>query len=326
MKKKKQLMFMSLVDEGELVNQDRYLVEVLAWAQTEYQGIKLTIDHIRKLFNMVQRDEYPGDSVPDEIVLIYEKLAGDLEYAEELAEDQIEVVEPVVENKMEVSKESKESLALVNSISDGIELSSFSKKFDLGEGMTQCVPRGDVTMQDWVAAFGFGLALESGSQWIIGDAVVALENAGHGDVVNQLCGKFKKSYSTVSGYARACRAFEHGKRDPMLPFSVYREIGNASFGTTQETLKKQSLLLEQAKSEQLSSTEVRNRVKEEQGKNVDRPQPHRYLLLNVGNTSNSELLTEMPEQIEPHQLLIDLAGKRWFDPANGEFLNFIKGK
>jgi hypothetical protein len=325
--KKPKLMFMSPVDEGELVNQERYLVEILAWAQAEYQGIKLTLEHIKKLFNMVQRDEYPGDSVPDEIVLIYEKLAGDLEYAEELAEDQIEVVEPVKEeNKMEVSEESKESLALVESISDGIELSSFSKKFDLGEGMTQCVPRGDVTMEDWVAAFGFGLALESGSQWIIGDAVVALENAGHEHVVNQLCGKFKKSYSTVSGYARACRAFEHGKRDPMLPFSVYREIGNASFGTQSETLKKQNLLLEQAKSEQLSSSEVRNRVKEEQGKNVDKPQPHRYLLLNVTNFSNSEILTQIPDTIEPHHLLIDLLGKRWYDQGVGEYMNFLKGK
>lgn len=320
--KKPKLMFMSPQDEGELVNQDRYLIEVLAWAQSEYAGIKITLDNIKKLFSMVQRKEYPGDQVPDEIVLIYERLDADLEYANELAADMQAPIEKV--DPPPVSNESAKNLALVDSVADGIELSSFHEKFDLGAGMTQCVPRGDVTMEDWVAAFGFGLALESGSQWIIGDSVVALENAGHEDVVNQLCGKFKKSYSTVSGYARACRAFPTGKRDPMLPFSVYREIGNASFGN--ETATKQTQLLEQAKTEHLSSSEVRNLVKEEQGKNVDKPQPHRYLLLNVSNFSNSEVLTQVPSNIEPHHLLIDLVGKRWYDPACEEYINFLKGK
>jgi len=137
-----------------------------------------------------------------------------------------------------------------------------------------------------VAAFAFGLTLESGAQWIIGDSVVALENAGHEDVVNQLCSNFKKSYPTVSGYARACRAFPADKRDPMLPFTVYREIGNANFG--EDSAKKQSELLEAAKTEKLSSTEVRNRVRHEQGKD-DKPSGHRFLLLNVGNFSNSEV-------------------------------------
>ena len=187
--------------------------------------------------------------------------------------------------------------------------------------MTQCVPRGQVEMKDWVAAFAFGLTLESGAQWIIGDSVVALENAGHDDVVNQLCANFKKSYPTVSGYARACRAFPADKRDPMLPFTVYREIGNANFG--EDSAKKQSELLEAAKNEKLSSTEVRNRVRNEQGKD-DKPSGHRFLLLNVGNFSNSEVLRTMPEEVQEHQLLIDLGDKSWFDPAENEWLKFLK--
>jgi hypothetical protein len=151
--------------------------------------------------------------------------------------------------------------------------------------------------------------------------VVALENAGHEDVVNQLCSNFKKSYPTVSGYARACRAFPADKRDPMLPFTVYREIGNANFG--EDSAKKQNELLEAAKTEKLSSTEVRNRVRHEQGKD-DKPSGHRFLLLNVGNFSNSEVLRTMPEEVQEHQLLIDLGDKSWFDPAEGEWLKFLK--
>ena len=317
--KKPNLMYMSPQDEGELITQDRYLTEILAWAQAEYQGIKITLDHIKKLLQMVQKDQYPGDSVPDEVVLIYEKLAGDYEYAQELAADMAQPAEEI--EVQAVSQQSQESAALVESVNNGIELSSFTQKFDLGEGMTHCIPKGNVTMEDWVGAFGFGLALESGAQWIIGDSVVALEDAGHEDVVNQLCAKFKKAYSTVSGYARACREFTADKRDPMLPFTVYRELGNAKLDGG-----KRDALLDEAKNEHLSSTEVRNRVREEQGKNVDKPAPHRYLVLNVSNVSNSEIVTEVPDKLEPHHLLIDLLGKKWFDPGNEEYINFIKGK
>jgi hypothetical protein len=317
--KKPNLMYMSPQDEGELITQDRYLTEILAWAQAEYQGIKITLDHIKKLLQMVQKDQYPGDSVPDEVVLIYEKLAGDYEYAQELAADMAQPAEEI--EVQAVSQQSQQSAALVESVNNGIELSSFTQKFDLGEGMTHCIPKGNVTMEDWVGAFGFGLALESGAQWIVGDSVVALEDAGHEDVVNQLCAKFKKAYSTVSGYARACREFTADKRDPMLPFTVYRELGNAKLDGG-----KRDALLDEAKNEHLSSTEVRNRVREEQGKNIDKPAPHRYLVLNVSNFSNSEIVTEVPDKLEPHHLLIDLLGKKWFDLGNEEYINFIKGK
>jgi hypothetical protein len=242
--------------------------------------------------------------------------------AQEMEEERL--ANPVVE-EVELTEDEpvNESLALVESVKNGLELSSFTTKFDIGAGMTQCVPRGEVDMKDWVAAFAFGLTLESGAQWIIGDSVVALENAGHEDVVNQLCSNFKKSYPTVSGYARACRAFPSDKRDPMLPFTVYREIGNANFGDEKTNKKKQGELLEAAKTEKLSSTEVRNRVRSEQGKD-DKPTGHRFLLLNVGNFSNSEVLRAMPEEVQEHQLLIDLSDKSWFDPAEENWMKFLK--
>jgi hypothetical protein len=319
----KELMLMSPLDDraGEIVSAKVYQQELVEWAKEEYKGITWTFDKIRKLFLMAQNDEYPADDVPDEIVMVFERILSDLEYANELEADledgpddeeleEIEDEEPVVEC---------EKTQLVQS-AQGIELGSFSQKFDLGAGMTQCVPRGEVTMQDWVGAFGFGLALESGAQWIIGDSVVALENAGHEDVVNQLCAQFKKSYSTVSGYARACRAFPAAKRDPMLPFTVYREIGNADL-----TEAKKASLLEKAKEEKLSSSEVRDRVKAEQGRG-QQPIGHRYLCLNVSNTSNSEVLRHVPDKIEPHHLIIDLASKSWYDPAEEQWVPFLKEK
>jgi hypothetical protein len=322
--KKKELELFSPTQEGIIVPLSKYLNQMAEFAKTEWPGISITETHIKKAWAKLQKNEYLGDDAPDEMLEMYEKMSADLDMAEEMAEERL--ANPVVEaEEVEVEltedKPINESLALVESVKDGLELSSFTQKFDIGSGMTQCVPRGQVEMKDWVAAFAFGLTLESGAQWIIGDSVVALENAGHDDVVNQLCANFKKSYPTVSGYARACRAFPADKRDPMLPFTVYREIGNANFG--EDSAKKQNELLEAAKTEKLSSTEVRNRVRSEQGKD-DKPSGHRFLLLNVGNFSNSEVLRTMPEEVQEHQLLIDLGDKSWFDPAENEWLKFLK--
>jgi hypothetical protein len=321
--KKKELELFSPTQEGVIVPLSTYLRHMGEFVKTEWPGINITEAHIKKAWSKLQKNEYLGDDAPDEMLEMYEKMSADLDMAEEMEEERLAMPAAAEEVEVEVTEDEpvNESLALVESVKDGLELSSFTQKFDIGSGMTQCVPKGKVEMKDWVAAFAFGLTLESGAQWIIGDSVVALENAGHEDVVNQLCSNFKKSYPTVSGYARACRAFPADKRDPALPFTVYREIGNANFGD--ESTKKQNELLEAAKTEKLSSTEVRNRVRHEQGKD-DKPSGHRFLLLNVGNFSNSEVLRSMPEEVQEHQLLIDLGDKSWFDPAEGEWLKFLK--
>ena len=324
MKKKPELELFSPTQEGIIVPLSKYLNQMAEFAKTEWPGCAITETHIKKAWSKLQKNEYLGDDAPDEMLEMFEKMSADLDMAEEMAEERLAL--PVVEEvEVELTEDEpvNESLALVESVKQGLELSSFTTKFDIGAGMTQCVPRGDVDMKDWVAAFAFGLTLESGAQWIIGDSVVALEAAGHDDVVNQLCSNFKKSYPTVSGYARACRAFPSDKRDPMLPFTVYREIGNANFGDEKTNAKKQSELLEAAKTEKLSSTEVRNRVRSEQGKD-DKPMGHRFLLLNVGNFSNSEVLRNMPEEVQEHQLLIDLGDKSWFDPAENDWQRFLK--
>jgi hypothetical protein len=315
---KKELELFSPTQEGILVSVTTYLRQMVEFAKTEWRGINITESHIKKAWAKLQKNEYLEDDAPDEMLEMYEKMSADWDMAIEMEEERINLA------NMPEEEPENESLALVESVKQGVELSSFTKKFDIGAGMTQCVPRGKVEMKDWVAAFAFGLTLESGAQWIIGDAVVALDNAGHDDVVNQLCANFKKSYSTVSGYARACRAFPAAKRDAALPFTVYREIGNANFGDDKTNAKKQEAMLEVAKAEGLSSTEVRNRVRNEQGKDDKSVLPHRYLVLNVGNYGNSEVKRSVPEKLEAHHFLIDRQDMSWFDAAQGEWVKFSK--
>jgi len=315
---KKELELFSPTQEGILVPVATYLRQMAEFVKTEWPGFAITETHIKKAWAKLQKNEYLDDGTPDEMLEMYEKMSADWDMALELEEERINVANTPVEEPV------NESLALIESVKDGLELSSFTKKFDIGAGMTQCVPRGKVEMKDWVAAFAFGLTLESGAQWIVGDSVVALENAGHDDVINQLCANFKKSYSTVSGYARACRAFPAAKRDASLPFTVYREIGNANFGDAKTNAKKQQAMLEVAKVEQLSSAEVRNRVRNEQGKDDKSVLPHRYLVLNVGNYGNSDVKRSVPEKLEAHHLLIDRQDMSWFDAAQGEWVKFAK--
>jgi hypothetical protein len=315
---KKELELFSPTQEGILVSVTTYLRQMVEFAKTEWRGITINETHIKKAWAKLQKNEYLEDDAPDEMLEMYEKMSADWDMAIEMEEEKINVA------NMPEEEPENESLALVESVKQGVELSSFTKKFDIGAGMTQCVPRGKVEMKDWVAAFAFGLTLESGAQWIVGDSVVALENAGHDDVINQLCANFKKSYSTVSGYARACRAFPAAKRDASLPFTVYREIGNANFGDAKTNAKKQQAMLEVAKVEQLSSAEVRNRVRNEQGKDDKSVLPHRYLVLNVGNYGNSEVKRSVPEKLESHHLLIDRQDMSWFDAAQGEWVKFAK--
>ena len=315
---KKELELFSPTQEGILVSVTTYLRQMVEFAKTEWRGITINETHIKKAWAKLQKNEYLEDDAPDEMLEMYEKMSADWDMAIEMEEEKINVA------NMPEEEPENESLALVESVKQRLELSSFTKKFDIGAGMTQCVPRGKVEMKDWVAAFAFGLTLESGAQWIIGDAVVALDNAGHDDVVNQLCANFKKSYSTVSGYARACRAFPAAKRDATLPFTVYREIGNANFGDDKTNAKKQEAMLEVAKAEGLSSTEVRNRVRNEQGKDDKSVLPHRYLVLNVGNYGNSEVKRSVPDKLEAHHFLIDRQDMSWFDAAQGEWVKFSK--
>jgi len=315
---KKELELFSPTQEGILVSVTTYLRQMAEFVKTEWPGFNITETHIKKAWAKLQKNEYLDDDTPDEMLEMYEKMSADWDMALELEEERINIANQPVEEPV------NESLALIESVKDGLELSSFTKKFDIGAGMTQCVPRGKVDMKDWVAAFAFGLTLESGAQWIVGDSVVALENAGHDDVINQLCANFKKSYSTVSGYARACRAFPAEKRDASLPFTVYREIGNANFGDAKTNAKKQQAMLEVAKVEQLSSAEVRNRVRNEQGKDDKSVLPHRYLVLNVGNYGNSEVKRSVPEKLEAHHFLIDRQDMSWFDAAQGEWVKFAK--
>jgi hypothetical protein len=320
----------------QLVEEAGYISALTSYAGKKYKSLKLESAQVKKLVQLAVKGEELADEVPDELKELFKKVEADVEAAKDAA------AEAAAEEDRKL-KEEEEKEAAAKSVelelveygkSSPVAMSNFSEKFDLGEGMSQCVPKGEVTLQDWVGAFAFGVALESGSQWIIGDSVVALENAGQENVVIQLSAQLNKAYPTVSGYARAARAFPPDSRKPGLPFTTYREIGNAKFSDDpKKDQKAKEKLLDKAVKEKLSTPEVRSHVRMEQGKETT-PQPSfKFLDLNLANPTNSEVLTEAPEKVADKHLLIDLGKKSFLvegKDAEGnpsfEWVEFAKGK
>ncbi len=132
---KTKLELFSPLNEGQLVNEANYLKQMLTFAQQEWKGITMTDALVKKVWDKVKKNQYLEDNVADEVAEMYEKMAYDYESAAELLADKVET--PVIVTDNPVSEESQEKLELVQSVNQGLELSSFTQKFDLGAGMTQ---------------------------------------------------------------------------------------------------------------------------------------------------------------------------------------------
>lgn len=197
---------------------------------------------------------------------------------------------------------------------------TLTKKFDLGKDLNKCVPKGKVTDEDWVGILALGVGMMDLSQWVAGDAVCALENAGHSDVVTQLASDWKVSYSTLSGWARVCRYVKPEDRDARVKFTIYREVFNAKLAETPEdNLKEQQKLLKTAVKEQYTSTEVRNAIKQDKADSEPpKPQKRPYLVIPMNNVTAYTFHTEPQPYDEEGELQINI--------ETGEFLGVQENK
>lgn len=313
------------VGEGKKAKElDRksYVSEVLANLTKPQKELGLEAKHINALIDLAIEGNEPEEETPDGVKELFETIKEQYEAAKEAFDEREEEANKEAKEaekaKLEKDKETKSLVEYVNEAPTGSDaMETFREKFDLGDNLNQCVPKEgvEVTLKDWVGVLSLGIGLENASQWIIGDAAVALEEAGHEDVVVQIAAQFKKSYPTISGYARTSRAFPALKRDSSISFTAYREIGNAKFdGTEAKVAKLRDKLVADVKKNQWSAIETRDAVRTLQGK--EKPTGStgaslKYLLLNTENVPNSSLLSELPESIEEHQVLIDMAKKSY---------------
>lgn len=349
MAKKEKTVLLFIVGEGKKaqeLNRKDFEAHLLTLAGKK--KLKLEKKQISGLLDLAIADQAPADEVPEDITSFFNDVIEPAYTAAKTKFDEAEAAAKAEENKAaeEAKAKEEEAKALVAVVDDlpedkGEALTEFHKKFDLGAGMTQCVPRDgqEVSLADWVGALSFGVAMESGAQWIIGDSANALTEAGHEDVVETLADKFGLEYSTVSGFARTAKNFAPAKRTYGLSFQKYREIGNAKFeGDEKQVEKLREKLLKEADKEGLSTQAVRAKVRVAQGKADSSTSgglaglPHRYLILNRDNPGNSELVTEAPKKVEDHQTIIDMQSKKLLvigekdGTETREWIEFPKGK
>lgn len=311
------------VGEGKKAKElDRkgYVSEVLATLTKPQKALNLEAKHINVLLDLAIEGNEPEDGTPEGVIELFEEIKTAYTAAKEAFDEREDEANKAAKEeeaaKLKKEKESKVLVASINEAPSGNEaMESFREKFDLGENLNQCVPKDgvEVSLKDWVGVLSFGIGLENASQWIIGDAAVALEDAGHEDVVVQIAAQFKKSYPTISGYARTSRAFPTEKRDSSISFTAYREIGNAKFeGDEKKVAKLREKLVGEVKKGQLSAIETRDIVRAAQGKEPSTPSTNfKYLVLNTANFANSGVVAELPAEVDEDHIVIDFSAKAY---------------
>lgn len=190
------------------------------------------------------------------------------------------------------------------------------KKFDFGANMTQCIPKGEVTDDELLKAFGTMIATENMTNWAIGDLVNALEDRGHENVVIQVCEEVKKSYSNVSNMARTCKAIKPADRHQRLSFTHFSTVATAIFEgkTEKQTDKIRRDLLEKAEEDKMNVAELRAATREKQGKapdTTDKPKKakagnKRFLVIPVEAVEEAYYTDAEPDVDYDENIVIDL--------------------
>ncbi|MCG3778258.1 MAG: hypothetical protein JW388_0971 [Nitrospira sp.] len=262
-----------LVNGGE-VKRSKYIA-LVASEESKKHNATIRKDDVEKILKMVEKDKELATDAPIEYQKVYDRIIDDyatLEGAAEAAE-----AEAAAASKELEAKRTGE-LAIVDealSHQDGETLAKLTQKFDFGANLNQCVPRGKVTPGEITAMLALQLGMENATQWAIGDLVNQLEDLNQENVALYVCDKVGKAYSTVSGYARVCRALEPGNGRDGLPFTSFREIFNAKLADNQDAnLKCQLALLKDTRKNGWGTAEVRTEVKRMQGKPTGDELPH----------------------------------------------------
>lgn len=230
-------------------------------------------DWVKALLEIVESGAELKEGSPDEHFKMADIIKKDLDRGKE------RVKELEAEKNQKLNREQQ----LVKSVTEGgrdAAITRFQEKFDdTSRGIT---PKGEVTPEDWYGALAYGFMKENTSQWLIADAVVALEDAGYENAVEHACGAFGKAYPTVSAYARVSRALPPAERAkyPGLTFTAVQVIANASFSDKPAVQAKTvTALLEKASEEHWDSKVARDKVSEKQGKTTPTPPPKRDFLV-----------------------------------------------
>ena len=269
----------------EFTDKKTYLAAVSKDFKKEFKGFKIEDREISQLFGIALKGEELADDAAPEHVKMLTHIKTDIEQgkADLASREQAEAAEGSKEAQL---------IASITEVDDASIASAFSKKFVLGPN--GLVAKGEVTDKDILGALAFAFGSESRSQWMVGDAVVMLEDRGLENVVIQACAMFKRAYPTVSGYARTARAVPADRRRH-LDFTVYQEVACARLeGTDKKVESIREAILAEAEEKLLSAKEVREIVKEKQGKKDKAVKPDYLIVSKDGEGFAVKLVADEP--------------------------------
>lgn len=279
-------------------------------------GVEIPVDTVKALLGIVLKKEELATDASDEHVKAFELITADTESAKEHLEELTAVEEE--KSKTEAAEQEKKrtyEASLILASKDAKVISNFNDVFDT-TNRNRCVAKDGVTDEQLVGGLAYGFSLQSYSQWVIGDIVVALEDRGHDNVVIQLCADFKQSYSTISNAARVCRAVKPEERDNYtLPFSTIREIVLANYEDDEKkNIVARKKLLDKAQKGGFDQKEARAAVRIAQGKeeSLDAPKSPRYLVGVIANLSTSTFNSEKPKFSED-TFVVDIKTQKYLD-------------
>jgi len=262
-----------LVNGGEL-KRSKY-ISLVSKEESEKHNATVRKDDVEKILKMVEKDQELADDAPIEYKKVYDRIVDDYATLDGAAEEAVRA--EAEKKKVEEAKRGQELAIVTDALAhqDGETLAKLTQKFDFGANLNQCIPRGKVTPGEITAMLALQLGMENATQWAIGDLVIQLENLNQENVAMFVCDKVGKAYSTVSGFARVCRAVEPGKERDGLPFTSFREIFNAKLADNSDAnLKCQLALLKDTRKNKWGTVDVRTEVRRMQGKPTGDELPH----------------------------------------------------
>lgn len=308
------------------LNETEYKKHMAAMIPKKFKAIsKCTTKQVADLLKIARGEDEMDPESPEEWVDALTLITADYDAAiAKLKEAELEAADAAKRADAEANKQVDAEKRIIEiacntKLSDA--MTNVFEKFDMGEGMNQCVPKSGttVTPEDMATALAFAMNQENYSQWAQGDMVKLLEDEGYENVVVNLSEIFSKGYSTLSGYARVSRAFPPDLRDKALPFTVYRDIGNSRFDEDPDANRKaQQDLLKEAQQKQLNTSEVKQLVKEKTGRDTPASKP-RYM--EVAGTSITDIMFhESCPAYTPDAIIIDMMKRKYLDKSGeGEF-------
>lgn len=268
------------------------------------------VDYIPiKYGNLAKLHESPTFCVRDIKGMVDAALAGMLPRLQTDVEKAIfeEIKQDVKQQKSDILDSDKKELAVLKGaaslVNAGQALGNVLRNCDLGEHLTQCIPKEGMSEEQLGETFLAVSGAGDWSKWAKGDLINEFEKRGIPNALSTICSKLniEHEYQTLSRYARTSASIPLDQRAlPNLRFSHYAEISCTRFDKDPVKQKGHiSEVLKEASEMALNVAQVREACLARKGKETEPTPPpakkYRWLVIEDCASGKMYLTDKEPE-------------------------------